>query len=158
MNVLLNRIDAPSMLAMQDHQEPECIYLADTVPAGSTKMAKVDISTYGHFWLTHITATYTTLDGAPAADNGLEYLRGQLQDGYTHRMLFNDYIPFSLWAVPGRRQSTAAGAASFQMHIIFPFEHFFNINGSILLDVKNDSATAANSYSVAFWGVRVFGN
>jgi hypothetical protein len=158
MNVLLNRINAPAMFDIQNRQNQECIYLNDTVPAGGTKLARVSISNLGHFFLQHITLSYTTLEnvGAVTTDTGIDYLRGKLIDGSNMRPLFGDYIPFGLWAVPGRRKSLdVSGSDSFQMQIVFPFEYIFTVNADVLLDVKNDSIGEANSYSMALWGVRV---
>lgn len=158
MNVLLNRINAPAMFEIQNRQNQECIYLADTVGAGSQKLAKVSVSNLGHFFCQHITLTYTTLEnvGAVTTDTGIDYLRGKLIDGSNMRPLFGDYVPFSLWAVPGRRKSLAAsGSDSFQMQIIFPWEYIFTVNADILLDVKNDAIGESNSYSMALWGIRV---
>jgi hypothetical protein len=159
MNVLLNRINAKEMFNIQRMQNQECIYMADSIPANSQKLQSLNISTLGHFFCQHITCTFTTvalLGGVPT-DTGIDYLSGKLIDGATSRALFNDYVPFSLWCVPGRRKSIAgvgAGSDSFQMQIVFPFEYLFTINGDIVLDVKNVS-DQANNYSIAFWGVRV---
>jgi hypothetical protein len=158
MNVLLNRINAPAMFEIQNRQNQECIYLTDTVAAGSQKLAKVSISNLGHFFCQHITLSYTTLETVMAAqtDTGIDYLRGKLIDGSNMRPLFGDYIPFGLFAVPGRRKViTTSGSDSFQMQIVFPWEYIFTVNSDILMDVKNDSVGESNSYSMAFWGVRV---
>lgn len=158
MNVLLNRIDADKMFQIQSVQNQECIYLSDTVGALSQKLARVGVSALGHFFCQHIQLSFTTLDdiGAGLVDTGIDYLRGKLIDGSNMRPLFNDYIPFGLWATPGRRKSlSASGSDSFQQHIIFPFEYMFTVNSDILFDVKNDAAVGENAYSMAFFGVRV---
>ena len=160
MNVLLNRLNVASMFAIQNLQYTEVLYLADSVPAGGQKMGKVAISNLGHFFVQFITGSFATRElvaGAPPVDTdlGLEYLRGKLIDGSNQRPLFNDYIPLSLWVVPGRRKSIAAsGSDSFQMGVILPFEYMFTVNSDILLDMKNDS-TVELPYNLAFWGVRV---
>jgi len=156
MNVLLNRIDAARIIDIQKHQYSEALYGSDTIPALSQSLGSVAISNLGHFWLKWITLSFTTIEGAVAADTGIDYLRGQLRDGQGNKPLFNDYIPFGLFATPGRRKSLAAsGSDSFQMQIIFPYEHFFEVNSSILLDVKNDATLQPNAYSVVYWGVRI---
>lgn len=158
MNVLLNRIDVARFFEVQNHQNQECIYLADTVGALAQKLGKASVSNLGHFFVRHMTVSFTTIEtvGGVATDTGIDYLRGKLIDGSNMRPLFNDYIPFSLWSTPGRRKSiVASGSDSFQMQIIFPFEYLFTMNSDILIDVKNDSTLQRNSYSVAFWGVRI---
>jgi hypothetical protein len=77
MNVLLNRIDSAKMFEIQNRQNQECIYLSDTVPAASQKLAKVSVSNLGHFFLQHITLSFTTLEnvGAVKTDTGIDYLR-----------------------------------------------------------------------------------
>jgi hypothetical protein len=146
------------MFRVQNAQNQECLYMADTVPAASQKLGKVSVSNLGHFFCRYITGTFTTIEniGAVTTDTGIDYLRGKLIDGSNMRPLFNDYVPFSLWSVPGRRKSlTTGGSDSFQLHIVFPFEYLFQMNGDILMDVKNDSTLEANAYSLAFWGVRI---
>lgn len=159
MNVLLNRINAKQIFDTQSVQNQEAIYLADTVPALTQKLARVSVSSLGHFFCQHISMSFTTVDtvAAAAADTGIDYLRGKLSDaGAGMLSFFNDYIPFHLWATPGRRQSiVASGNASFQMNIIFPFEYMFKVNSDIILDVKNDAVGQPNSYSIVFWGIRV---
>jgi hypothetical protein len=141
---------------VQRVQNQECLYMADTVPAGGQQLARVAVSNLGAFFLQHISLSYTTLATVAAVitDTGIDYLRGRLIDGTNNKPLFSDFIPFGLWGTPGRRQSLPAGPASFQMHIIFPFEYLFGINSDIQLDVHNDS-NLPNLYSVAFWGVRI---
>ena len=156
MQVLLNRIDADRMLAVQNAQNTELLYLADTVNAASQKLGSVAVSNLGHFYCRYIFVSYTTVEGAVAADTGIDYLSGKLIDGSNNRPIFDDYIPFGLWSVPGRRQSIAgSGNASFQSHIIFPLEYMFTVNSNILLDVKNVATLQPNSYSIVFHGVRV---
>lgn len=156
MNILLNRINTAQAFAVQNVQNQEGLYLADTVPANSQKLARKAVSNLGHFQVREIKCSYTTVAAGPA-DTGIDYLRAKLIDGASMKSLFDDFIPFHLWAVPGRRRSLVGGGAggeSFQAQIVFPWEYMFTVNSDILLDVKNDSAVA-NSYSVLFIGVRV---
>ena len=153
MNVLLNRLDIAKVFQIQSVQNQEAIYLSDEVPAASQKQGHVSISNLGHFFCQHITLSYTTVE---TTDTGIDYLRGKLIDGSNMKPLFNDYIPFHLFATPGRRKSlVASGSDSFQMQIIFPFEYCFVVNSDIIMDVKNDATGSANRYSMAFWGIRV---
>ena len=160
MNVLLNEINASEIFRVQNRQNQEGIYMADTVPAASQKLARAAVSNLGHFFCQRIVMSFTTIEtvAAAATDTGIDYLRGKLIDGSNMRPFFNDYVPFHLWAIPGRRKSIAGvlgGSDSFQQHIIFPWEYMFPMNADILLDVKNDSVGQPNSYSVMFIGVRV---
>jgi hypothetical protein len=157
MKVTLQKLHANQMFSVQNDQRSEILYMADTVPANSSKLGKVAISNLGHAYCNFITGSFSTVAivGGVPTDTGIDYLRGVLRDGNGNRQLFNDYIPFSLWLSPGRRKSLAAsGDASNTLFYPIPFEYLFTANSDILLDVKNDS-DVDQSYSIAFHIVRI---
>lgn len=156
MDVLLDRINENEMLNIQLKQNQEAIFMADTVPANSQKMQKVSVSNPGAFAVLKIQLRYTTLAGGVVpGDTGLDYLSGKLIDGSNMKPLFNDYVPFGLWAVPGRRKALpAAGSDSFQNAYEFEWRYLFQINADILLDVKNTS-DSINYYEMLFVGIRI---
>ena len=156
MNILLHRINAALMIQNQTFQEMECMYPAADVPAQQEVSAIVQVGTYGHFWVHWITLSFTTLDGSPAADTGIDYLRGKLIHTQNSQPVFNDFVPLHLWATPGRRKSiSGSGSDSNQMFIVWEWDAMFPINDGIQIDLKNDALLATNSMSASFWGVRV---
>jgi hypothetical protein len=182
--IFANRLKTQDMFNLQRFQYSEKLILSDTVPAGQAKLGKVAVSNLGHFLLTHITGTFTTirtenyiLPGAGAAtdnqiDSGVNYLRGQLIDGNGQKKLFSDYIPFDLFLSPGRIKDgdsyndliaalnsvggTVANHAGDSNALFYPqeFEYLFSANSDILFDVKNDS-NLANSYNITLHGIRI---
>lgn len=155
----LNRINAKEYLQVQRYQNQYALYLTDTIAAGATRLASVAVSPEGDFLCQHITLSYTTVDGGPAADTGLDYIRARIIDGNGQKPLFSDLIPLGLWGTPGRRKSLAAGGSdSNQIQVVFPWEYMFISQGSIIIEARSDATAADNSYSIAFWGIRVNSN
>lgn len=158
------KIDPEKLFEIQNSQYTDRLVLADTVPAGSTKLGKVNVSNLGHFFCMFVTGMFTTstLFQAAHRDTGGEYLSGQLIDGAGQRKLFNDRIPFGLWLSPGRRKDmSVANAANILTdpianNLFYPIEleYLFTANSDILLDVAN-TGLVENSYEIEFHGIRI---
>lgn len=161
-------LDPKKILAIQNIQYSEKLLLEDTVPAGSSELGKVAISSLGHFYCQYMTGHFNTLSvqSAETVDDGLDHLRAKLSDGSNQRQLFNDYIPLDLFLSPGRRKDSTAinfviddaaallAAPSNNLFYPQPFQYLFTVNSEILFDVKNDSDVDC-SYSVVFHGIRL---
>jgi hypothetical protein len=149
-------------------QYPEKLLLSGTIPAGKQLRNIVNISHLGDFLCVYITGSYSTLalNNGDIIDNGACSLRGQLYDGTGNRQLFNDFIPFDLILSPGRiKDRTALNTiadygtivrADPSQQVFYPmeFQHLFDVNSTIFIDVKNDS-DADNSFSICFHGIRL---
>jgi hypothetical protein len=149
-------------------QYPEKLLLSGTIPAGKQLRNITNISHLGDFLCIYITGSYTTLvlDEGDIIDNGVCSLRGQLYDGTGNRQLFNDFIPFDLILSPGRIKDGAAlnvfedygtvVRADPSQQVFYPmeFQHLFDVNSTIFIDVKNDS-DADNSFNICFHGIRL---
>lgn len=117
------RINAAEVFTLQQYQYSDKLVLADTVPAGQSKLGKVSVSNLGHFMALIMTGHFNTLrtisytlpgGGAPTdniIDDGVSHLRGLLIDGNGQRKLFNDYAPLDLWLSPGRVKFNDTGLA-----------------------------------------------
>lgn len=152
------RIDPNQVFDLQNHQYAEKLIMADTVPAKSPKLGKVNVSNLGHFFCQYITGSFSTLTAA-AVDSGVSYLSGQLVDGAGQRKLFNERIPLDLVLSPGRRKDSGSAAPvtdpdSNSLFFPIEFEYLFTANSDITLDVFN-SSDVANSYEVVFHGIRI---
>ncbi len=175
--VLSAKLSSASRFALQSEQYSEKIPLSDTIPAGTTKLCKTNVSTLGHFLCTRITGHYETLgkyntttgavdDTGSIIDDGICHLRAVLQDGAGQRIMFSDYAPLDLFLSPGRTRSNSAtnnlitqsniGAATGAPALFFPdeFEYLFSANSDILFSVKNDS-NADCKIDLVFHGVRI---
>lgn len=145
---------------LQNLQYSEKLLLEDTVPASSSKLGKVNISSLGHFYNVYITGHFETLkDVEGITDDGVDHLRGKIVDGSNQRPLFNDYVPLDLFLTPGRvKSSLSTGVATDPVSnsLFYPqvFQYMFTVNSEILFDVKNDSNTAV-SYAILFHGIRL---
>jgi len=148
------RINPEAVFDIQNHQYSEKLLLADTVPANSTKLGKVNISNLGHFFCQFITGSFTTIGTGAGVDSGISYLSGQMIDGAGQRKLFNDRIPLDLFLSPGRRKSNVAGAAASGLFFPIEFEYCFTMNSDILFDVVNTS-DQPNEYEIVFHGIRI---
>lgn len=155
-------LDPVKLFAMQNKQYEERLVMTDTLTAGQTKQAFVDVSNLGHFLCLDITGTFSTLysDGA-IKDYGINYLSGQLSDGGGNRILFNDKIPFQLWLTPGRRRDAASTTLLVtpdpignNLFVPMELQYLFTSNTKILLDVYNASNTS-NSFEICFRGIRI---
>ncbi|HSW65487.1 MAG TPA: hypothetical protein VLH56_19580 [Dissulfurispiraceae bacterium] len=156
MKIPLQTLDAAALLNQQSKQRFDVLSITDSVDASGSKIGSVFVGQSGSFFCTHITGRFSSLSGA-ANDSGLCYLRGQLKDG-VNTPLFDSHIPFDLWMTPGRVKSlAAAGSDSNPMYLPMKINHLFAAGQTIFLDVRNDSPFA-NSYTVMFWGIRIFGN
>jgi hypothetical protein len=153
--------NAEKIFAIQNKQYRDTLLLADTVPAGTSKIGKVHISNLGHFFSMFITGSFESV-GNPAGaivDTGLSYLSGLLSDGTGSRKLFSDRIPLDLWLSPGRRKSatsTTVLADPIGSTLFYPieFEYLWAQNGDIVLDVLNTSNVPV-SYEIAWHGIRI---
>lgn len=160
LNIFNKEIDPSKILQMQNKQYSEKLLLSDTVPANSSKLGSVNVSSLGGFLCLYITGHFTTVETieATVTDTGLSYLSGKLVDGSNQRQLFNDYIPLDLFLSPGRVKSeNSAGVVTdtASNSLFYPqvFQYLFAVNSQILFDVKNDSGYA-NTYDLVFHGVR----
>lgn len=154
-------IDPEKVFSIQNQQYSERLLLADTVPANSTKLGKVNVSNLGHFFCMFVTGSYTTLynNAGTPGDNGVVNLSGQLIDGAGQRKLFNDHVPFDLWLSPGRRKDGTSGGVltdAIGNNLFYPIEleYLFTANSDILLEVVNTSDDI-NYYEICFHGVRI---
>lgn len=171
--VLNARLSAQSKFALQQKQYSEKIVLSDSVPAGTTKLCRTNVSNLGHFLCLRITGSFETLTVVTYSqtdkiiDDGVSHLRCQLQDGAGQRIMFNDYVPMELFLSPGRRLSAnaennlnavtnyaARSQAPNQLNYPDEFEYLFSANSDILLSVKNDSNTTI-AFDILFHGVRI---
>lgn len=161
-NLFAKTIIPEEIEALQNLQYSEKLLLEDTVPANSSKLGKVAISSLGDFYCVYFTGDYTTLkdDGSEdTVDWGLCSLRGKLSDGSNRRQLFNTFIPLNLFLTPGRIKSSdsvnvatdALGDGLFYPQV---FQYMFSVNSEILFDVEN-LADEPNSYRIVFHGVRL---
>lgn len=160
-NLFAKIIDPQKILSIQNLQYSEKLLLEDTVPANTSKLGKVSISSLGHFYCQYFTGHFETLvlDGVDITDDGISHLRAKLSDGSNQRQLFNDYVPLDLFLTPGRVKSSNSVSVStdpVSNNLFYPqvFQYMFSINSDILFDVKNDSDTPID-YAIVFHGIRV---
>lgn len=160
LNIFTREIDSEAILKMQNKQYSEKLLLSDTVPANSSKLGSVNVSSLGNFYCLYITGDFTTVYDVESTvtDLGVMYLTGKLIDGSNQRQLFNDYIPLDLFLTPGRvKSANSAGVATDAAanSLFYPqiFQYMFAVNSQILFDVKN-SSNYANEYNLCFHGVR----
>lgn len=162
MNNLFSKILQPEKIAqMQNIQYSEKLLLTDNVPANTSKLGKVSISSLGAFMCLFITGHFETLQLVALAitDTGVSFLRGKLIDGSNQRQLFNDFIPLDLFLSPGRVKSSnsvnvATDPVSNNLFYPLQFQYLFAENSEILFDVKNDSDTVLK-YELVFHGIRL---
>jgi len=152
-------IDIKAILAIQNHQYQETLYLEQQIDAATQVDAAIQVTSLGHFMLLSMTGSYTTRvdDGEQAAtDNGINQIFIQLLDGSNQRPLFNDYVAANLFLSPGRIQSIPAlGNASNQLFLEYPFIYTFPMNGQILCRIRN-TADWTNTVKIMFKGIRIF--
>jgi hypothetical protein len=163
LNIFSKILDPEKILDVQNLQYTEKLLLEDEVPASSMEMAKVNISSLGHFYSLFLTGKFTTLkevtDEVPiVVDTAICYLRGKLIDGSNTKPLFNDYIPLDLFLSPGRTKSDLSAAfltdpVSNSLFYPQPFQYMFTVNSEIQFECKNDS-NYKNKYWIVFHGVR----
>jgi hypothetical protein len=136
------------------------VVLTGEVAANSTEVEQVNITNLGDFLCLYITGSYTTLyeSNGNIIDTDICYLSGQLIDGTGNRKLFEDFIPFNLFLSPGRVRSQYAtnenANPSNSLYLEMPFQHLFDKNSTIILNVKNSSNTT-NYFSICFHGIRI---
>ncbi len=116
--------------------------LESVVPANGQDMPQKQIQNGFHFWAEFLTVIYSTLadDGT---DDGVSHISAQFKSGANQIGLSNDFIDLSTIATPGRQRVTAiAGDPSLPLHIQgFPWPYLYEATGSIIADLRNDSAT-----------------
>ena len=166
MNLFSNLINPDRIMKLQNVQYSEKLLLTDTVPAAGQQLAKVNISSLGHFYCQFMTGSFQTLATIPddplVVDDGVSHLRAKMSDGSNQRQLFNDYIPLDLFLSPGRVVSAndtnltdlTKTAPSNSLFYPQPFVYLFPVNSEILFDVKNDSNVELR-YEVLFHGIRL---
>jgi hypothetical protein len=175
--VLSQKLAAQSRFVLQSEQYTEKIPLSDTIPAGTTKLCKTNVSNLGHFLCLRITGHYETLgkynvttgavdNSGSICDDGICHLRAQIQDGAGQRIMFSDYTPLDLFLSPGRTRSVNAtnnliktsnvNPAADAPALFYPdeFEYLFTANSDILMSIKNDS-NADCAVDILFHGVRI---
>lgn len=175
--VLSQKLAAQSRFQLQSEQYSEKIPLSDTIPAGTTKLCKTNVSNLGHFLCMRVTGHFETLGKynvttgvidatGPIVDDGICHLRATLQDGAGQRIMFSDYVPLDLFLSPGRTRSadalnnlivkTNVGIAQNAPNLFFPdeFEYLFSANSDILMSIKNDSNVDLD-VDIVFHGVRI---
>lgn len=160
-NLFAKQINPDRILALQNKQYSEKLFLEDVVGAGVSKLGKVNISSLGHFYCIYITGHFNRLrfDDPDIVDTGVNYLRAKMSDGSNQRQLFNDYIPLDLFLTPGGVKDNAAtnllttADPSNNLFYPQPFQYLFTVNSEILFDVKNDG-NKDMSYGLVFHGIR----
>jgi hypothetical protein len=152
-------IDIKAILAIQNHQYQEALYLEQSIPAASQIDAAVQVTSLGHFMLLSLTGAFTTVvdDGQGAAtDDGINQIFIQLLDGSNQRPLFSDFVAANLFLSPGRIQILpGVGNASDQLYLEYPFIYTFPMNGQILCRIRN-TADWENRVKIMFKGIRIF--
>ena len=164
-NIFAKILDPEKILDFQNLQYAEKLLLEDEVPAASMEMAKVNISSLGHFYCLFITGKFTTVmawgnnGGNAPHDVGYCFLRGKMIDGSNTKPLFNDYIPLDLFLSPGRSKATFSTEFTTtdppSSNLFYPqvFQYMFTVNSEIQFECKNDS-NYMNKYWILFHGVR----
>ena len=138
-----------------DHRRSFIYYASGIVPANSSTTVQVNITAEAAFHCQCFTGSFTTL-GAGGADDGVNHLSCKLSDSGRSITLFSDFIPLSLFLSPGRRRTSAvAGDAGNQLFFPVEFDYTFAPVSTIVLDLKNDSATD-NTFEWAFLGEKLF--
>lgn len=177
------KLNTAELFAQQNAEYEDKILLSDTVPANSQKMGTVSISTLGDFKCYQVAGHFEThkiitlTDTTPITiDDGMNHLRGQLEDSCGNRKLMNDFIPLNLWLTPGRvikithepvnafsdaldsglppyAIKAVRASASNNLFYCVPFKYLFSANSNIMFNVINDS-NAPISYELLFFGTR----
>jgi hypothetical protein len=154
--------------SIKRRQYADKVILSGTVVAGATTRFTASITSLGDFYSLFITGRFTTLAlaGNDIVDDGVCALRGSLIDGTGSRKMFNDFIPLDLLFSPGRIKSALAENNSVDFgtvlradpanNLFYPYEfqHMFDVNSTIIFEVKNDS-DADNSFDLVFHGLRL---
>lgn len=180
MNVLLTKLSTAKLRESKAGQHREGILLQGEIAAGVADTVKVEVGTAGTICTMRMAAYFTTLDldvgSGHVIDDGICHLRGQLIDTDQNLALFNDFVPFSLFASPGRiKAKTAlvagvptavsnylkadagiadAAAPGGSLYEMQEFTHPFTVNSYIRMDVKND-AGCSNRFAIYFDVIRV---
>lgn len=155
-NPYYQQIDIVEVRRLQKLQYQDAIPMEQSIAANSQTDIAVNITSVGHFMMLSMTGEYTTLslDQETPADDGINYLFIQLVDGSNQRVLFDDFIPASLFLSPGRYKSLAVGSDSNPLRLEFPFVYTFDLNSQITVRVRN-SSDAANNLRMMFKGIRI---
>lgn len=168
-NLLSHEISVGKLKDLQTRQHFNVLKAEGTVPAlaaGGLLNISLNVSNEGDFFCQDITGSFTSLiAGAappPSNDDGVNHLRAKIRDAGSGTDLFDDYVPLDLFLSPGRTRAagvvTAPGAltveASNPLFVPKRFVYVFRANTNIQIEVKND-ADYANSFVMAFWGIRI---
>jgi len=176
-------VDTNKIFADQNAAYEDRVLLGDIVPANGQKVGSAFISTLGHFKCYQVAGHFETQKSITLTDtstviidDGMNHLRGQLEDSCGNRKLMSDYIPLNLWLSPGRvirvRQTPAnafveqldsgvnplvmarRAAPSNSLFYCIPFKYTFSANSNIIFTVINDSNVAL-AYELMFYGLRI---
>lgn len=165
-NMLSHEVNIGKLKDLQSRQHFNVLKAEGTVPAlaaGGLLNVSLNVSNEGDFFAQDITGSFTSLiAAAPSSDDGVCHLRAKIRDAGSGTDLFDDYIPLDLFLTPGRTRAagvvTAPGALtvnpSNSLFIPKRFVYVFRANTNIQIEVKND-ANFANSFVIAFWGMRI---
>lgn len=159
---LINNILVKEVLQnVKSNQFWNKLIISGSVAGDSTEVEQVNITNVGDFLCLYITGDYTSLyeQNSEIIDTDICYLSGQLIDGTGARKLFEDFIPFNLWVSCGRVRSQYAtnndtSNPSNPLYLMLPFQHLFERNSTIVLNVKNTSNTT-NYFNICFHGIRI---
>jgi hypothetical protein len=155
LNPYHSKIDIRNVLALQEFQHQQTLYLAQPIEASAQIDAAVDITSLGHFMLLSWTGAYSTLSDEET-DDGVNHLFIQLVDGSNGRELFDDFVAANILLSPGRMQVLAgSGDPSEPLFLEYPFVYTFPLNSRIIVRIRNDIA-AAQILKIAFKGIRIF--
>lgn len=168
-NQLSHQINIGKLKDLQVLQHVNVLKAEVSVPAvaaGGSAAVTVNVSNEGDFICQDITGSFSTLaiSAAPPAglDDGVNYLSVKIRDTGNGTDLFDDFVPLNLFLSPGRIRTAgiiiapAGLAVEPSNQIFFPkrFSYVFEANTNILIEARNTS-TFANTFTMAFWGIRV---
>jgi len=149
-----NEIDVGRLLNLQKRQHADVLSIQQTVSAGQTVDASVNVSSEGHFVLLAMTGSFTTLSGG--ADVGTNILDIQLLSSDGNKELFNSFVPADLVLSPGRvRDAATAGDASNPLELEYRFMYTFRALSNIIVRVRSRATADDNTINIAFKGIRI---
>lgn len=167
-NLLSHEINIGKLKDLQQKQHFNVLKAEGTVPAlaaGGLLNLSINVSNEGDFFCHDITGSFSTLieaAGPVTQDDGVNHLRAKIRDAGSGTDLFDDFTPLDLFLSPGRTRTAGiivapAGLAVEPSNTVFfpkRFVYVFRANTNIQIEVKND-ANFANSFVLAFWGIRI---
>jgi len=123
----------------------------ETIPALGADNEDIKIPSYGNFFSYYMGAQYTT-QNAGAVDGGACQISLKILDTGRNYLIFDDFIPMSMYSSPGRqRVSTVAGDPSQMLFGPIEFEHPF-LAGSTINVSWSSSSDAENDFWIVFYG------